>query len=81
MKRRPHGYYTVLVAGALARLRHKGSTHPTSTDVVRLLREMELLDPGDQNGTAAVRTSFNGIVIQRVDEALAGIVWKRERSL
>lgn len=79
MKRRPHGYYTLLVAGALVRLRSKGSTHPTSADVVRMLREMKLLDPDDQNGVAAVRASFHGVVIRRVDEALARIVWKQER--
>ena len=78
MTRKPDGYYTVLVAGALARLRNAGNQQPTADDVVQELVQLNLLDPQDAAGANRIRHRFSAPVLRRIDRALGGITWKWE---
>jgi hypothetical protein len=72
--RKPHGYYPVLVAGALARLRDQGSTSPASADVFALLSRLGLVREADQNAKAACSLAYNSAAVRRIDRALSKIV-------
>ena len=76
--RKPNGYYTVLVAGALARLREQGSTNPASADVFALLSRLGLVREEDQNARAACSIAYNSAAVRRADCALSKIVRNSE---
>ena len=82
MDRKPDGYYTILVSGALARLRNMGNDSPEEAHVLDLLREMKLIDPPETVAGARdagnVAHRFHAPVVRRVDKALSGITWKWE---
>ena len=69
--RKPNGYYTVLVVGALARLRCGGNAHPTGADVFRLLSKLTLLSETDQNARAACFIACKSAAVRAADRALA----------
>ena len=52
MDRKPDGYLPILVAGALARLRNMGNDSPEEAHVLKLLREVELIDPPETDSGA-----------------------------
>ena len=71
MVRKPHGYYTVLVVGALARLRAQGGANPTGADVFRLLSKLGLVSKTDQNARAACSIAYNSAAVRAADRALS----------
>lgn len=72
MARKPNGYYTVLVGGAIVRLHQLGNANPTSGDAFRLLVELELIDGNDQNARAACGIARKSAPVRSVHDALNG---------
>ena len=53
------GYYTILVAGAIARLVHVRNDHPSERNVIRELIRAGHLRPDDAVGWSRVRQAYN----------------------
>lgn len=68
---KPNGYHTVLVVGALARLRREGSAAPGGADVFRLLSKLGLVSETDQTARAACFTAFHSPAVRAADRALS----------
>lgn len=68
-RKRPNGYYIVLVAGAVAHLRHQGMKHPTKREVFYLLAKMGLVSKTDQTAQAACYIAFGTKTVRLVRDA------------
>jgi len=75
VRRKPDGYYTVLVFGALARLRQQGNSTPTPADVFKLPSRLGLVEVSDQKARVACTAACQRPAVRAVNRALSGVDW------
>ena len=72
MERRPNGYYTVLVSGALVRLHRLGYGTPKTGEVFLLLSRLGLVREDDQDARAACSLAYDSDTVRSLQRMLAG---------
>ena len=70
MKKKPNGFFTVLIAGALVRLHQTGYSDPRAAECFHLLAMLGIVDINDQTSRASANIAYHSAVIRQLRHTL-----------